>query len=223
MGTGDTRQDDAPAGGVGTITPPAGQSATGPAARPGERRDRRPGRPGPAGPRTPASQSGAPLSGLRSEERSDERRGKTADSGAAEASGTSRARRGKAPGQSARRRAGQQSEWGKHNSHRVPFFFLLCGLLGGALVSALVISTTLAEGSFEITRLQQSNNALAKQRQMLQEQVAAAQSAQTIEERALKLGMRPAGELRFLDLKTGKVRTDAGGGAAAIDVPGYTP
>jgi Na+-transporting NADH:ubiquinone oxidoreductase subunit NqrC len=106
----------------------------------------------------------------------------------------------------------------------MPFFFLLCGLLGGALISALVISTTLAEGSFEITRLQQSNNALAKQRQMLQEQVAAAQSAQTIEERALKLGMRPVGELRFLDLKTGKVQTDAGNGAvAAIDVPGYTP
>jgi Na+-transporting NADH:ubiquinone oxidoreductase subunit NqrC len=106
----------------------------------------------------------------------------------------------------------------------MPFFFLLCGLLGGALISALVISTTLAEGSFEITRLQQSNNALAKQRQMLQEQVAAAQSAQTIEERALKLGMRPVGVLRFLDLKTGKVRTDEGSGAVrAIDVPGYTP
>jgi hypothetical protein len=106
----------------------------------------------------------------------------------------------------------------------MPFFLLLCGLLGGALVSALVISTTLAEGSFEITRLQQSNNALAKQRQMLQEEVAAAQSAQVIEERALKLGMRPVGDLRFVDLKTGEVKTDAGSGAAAaIHVPGYTP
>jgi hypothetical protein len=36
--------------------------------------------------------------------------------------------------------------------------------------------------------------------------------------------MRPAGELRFLNLKTGKVQTDAGSGAvAAINVPGYTP
>jgi hypothetical protein len=34
--------------------------------------------------------------------------------------------------------------------------------------------------------------------------------------------MRPVGELRFLNLKTGKVQTDAGSGAvAAISVPGY--
>ena len=106
----------------------------------------------------------------------------------------------------------------------LPFFLLLCVLLGGALVCALVISTTLAEGSFQITKLQQSNDALARQRQMLQEQVAAAQSAQVIESRALQLGMRTAGELRFLNLKTGKVQTDAGSGAvAAINVPGYTP
>ena len=87
-----------------------------------------------------------------------------------------------------------------------------------------MITTTLAEGSYRITRLQQSNNTLMRQRQILQEQVAAAQSAQVIESRALQLGMRPAGELRFLNLKTGKVQTDAGSGATAdISVPGYTP
>jgi hypothetical protein len=109
---------------------------------------------------------------------------------------------------------------------RLPFFVLLCGLLSGALVSALVISTTLAEGSFEITKLQQADNALARQRQDLQEQVATAQSAQMIEQRAYELGMRPVseGELRFLNLKTGQIQTDAGSGAvSAINVPGYTP
>jgi len=36
--------------------------------------------------------------------------------------------------------------------------------------------------------------------------------------------MRPAGELRFVNLKTGTVQTDAGSGAvAAIQVPGFTP
>jgi hypothetical protein len=106
----------------------------------------------------------------------------------------------------------------------MPFFLLLCGLLGGALVSALVISTTLASGSFEITRLQQSDDALARQRQQLQEQVAAAQSAQVIEQRAYQLGMRPVGVLRFINLKTGKIVTDVGSGAvSAIQVPGYTP
>jgi hypothetical protein len=110
-------------------------------------------------------------------------------------------------------------------AHRVPFFLLLCGLLGGALVSTLVISTTLAAGSFEITRLQQSDDALARQRQQLEEQVAAAQSAQVIEQRAYQLGMRrPVGVLRFVNLKTGKIITDVGSGAGpAIQVPGYTP
>jgi hypothetical protein len=109
-------------------------------------------------------------------------------------------------------------------SHRMPFMLLLCGLLGGALVSALVISTTLAEGSFQITGLQNSTSALMKQRQVLQEEVAQAQSAQVIQSRALKLGMRPQGELRFLDLKTGKTSSDRGTGLEnAINVPGYTP
>ncbi len=106
----------------------------------------------------------------------------------------------------------------------MPFLLMVCVLLGGALICALVISTTLAEGSYQITRLQQSNDALARQRQILQEQVAQAQSAQVIEQRALQLGMRPLGELRFVNLKTGKVQTDVGTGAARyIDVPGYTP
>jgi cell division protein FtsB len=116
---------------------------------------------------------------------------------------------------------GKQSERGKQ---RMPFFLLLCGLLGGALVCALVISTALAEGSFQITHLQQANTALAKQRQLLREEVAAAQSAQVIQARARQLGMLPAGELRFLNLKTGKIQADPGSGAVrAIHVPGYTP
>ena len=36
-------------------------------------------------------------------------------------------------------------------SPRMPFILLLVGLLGGALVSLLVISTTLAQGAFQIT------------------------------------------------------------------------
>jgi cell division protein FtsB len=112
----------------------------------------------------------------------------------------------------------------EQGARRMPFVLLLCVLLGGALISALVISTTLAQGSFQISKLQQSNKELARQRQILQENVAAAQSAQVIQARALQLGMRPAGELRFLNLKTGTVQTDAGSGAvAAVHVPGFTP
>jgi hypothetical protein len=113
---------------------------------------------------------------------------------------------------------------GSREKQKLPFFLLLCGLLGGALVCALVITTTLAEGSFRITRLQQASASLAKQRQLLREEVAAAQSAQVIQSRARQLGMLPVGQVRFLDLKTGKIQTDAGSGAVAdIHVPGYTP
>src|SRR5436853_6128309 len=46
---------------------------------------------------------------------------------------------------------------------RMPFILLLVGLLGGALVSLLVISTTLAQGSFRVTSLQEQNAQLAPQ------------------------------------------------------------
>ena len=107
-------------------------------------------------------------------------------------------------------------------THRLPFVLLLCGLLGGALVSALVISTTLAEGSFEISKLQSSTITQARQLQSLQEQVAQAQSAQQIAMRATKLGMRPVGELRFVDLKTGKLTTDGTNWPGYVP-PGFTP
>jgi hypothetical protein len=108
-------------------------------------------------------------------------------------------------------------------SHRMPFVLLLCGLLGGALVSALVISTTLAEGSFQISKLQDSTSSLARQRQTLEEGVAQAESPQQIEQRASKLGMRRPGELQFLNLKTGKTTNDGPTWIGAVNAPGYAP
>jgi hypothetical protein len=111
----------------------------------------------------------------------------------------------------------------------MPFLLLVCGLLGGALVSALVISTTLAQGSFEITQLQQENSQLARQQQQLRDQVATEGSDQVIQRSAYKLGMRTQGMIRFLDLKDGTIKTDAGnaslgyGAVNAIKVPGYVP
>ncbi len=106
---------------------------------------------------------------------------------------------------------------------RMPFLLLVCGLLSGALVSALVISTTLAEGSFQISQLQQQDSVLARQRQALEAQVAQAHSPTVIQQRAYQLGMRPVDVVRFLDLRDGKVKTDARGKAAsAAKVPGPT-
>ena len=107
---------------------------------------------------------------------------------------------------------------------RAPFILLLVGLLGGALISLLVISTTLAQGSFRITNLQQQDTTLARQEQLLTQQVAEAESPAQIAQEAEQFGMQQDPDLRFINLKTGKVVTGKVSQAdAAIDVPGYTP
>ena len=107
---------------------------------------------------------------------------------------------------------------------RMPFILLLVGLLGGALVSLLVISTTLAQGSFHITSLQAQNASLAREKQILTNQVAQAENPAVIAQRAEQLGMRPNPHLGFINPKTGKIVTGKPSRAdAAIEVPGYTP
>jgi hypothetical protein len=107
---------------------------------------------------------------------------------------------------------------------RAPFILLLVGLLGGALVTLLVISTTLAEGSYQITNLQQQNTNLARQEQVLTQAVAQASSPEQIAQEAAQFGMRQDPYLRFIDLKTGKIVTGkVPKSVADINVPGYTP
>jgi hypothetical protein len=109
-------------------------------------------------------------------------------------------------------------------SPRMPFILLLVGLLGGALVCLLVISTTLAQGAFRITNLQEQNANLARQEQTLTNEVAQAGNPAVIAREAELLGMRPNPRLGFIDLKTGKIVTGKPSRAeAAINVPGYTP
>ena len=238
------RQDDGTRSGVGTLTrsgprprpqqaPEAGQAA------PDARRSR-PSRPAPvprpvADPqaagvqRAPAQRPAAPRPGLR------RRAGVPPQALPAERGGQPRRARttgpqpAVAPAQPAQvpLAPSQAAQPGTANapagSHRMPFVLLLCGLLGGALISALVISTTLAQGSFQINKLQDSTSALARQRQTLEEQVAQAQSAPVIEQRASKLGMRRPAELQFLDLKTGKTSNDGPAWTGAANAPGYAP
>jgi uncharacterized protein HemX len=107
---------------------------------------------------------------------------------------------------------------------RAPFILLLVGLLGGALVSLLVISTTLAEGSYRITSLQQQNANLARQEQLLTQQVAQASSPSQIAQEAEELGMQPNPNLQFINLKTGQVvKGKVSQADEEINVPGYTP
>ena len=88
----------------------------------------------------------------------------------------------------------------------------------------LVISTTLAQGAFRITNLQEQNANLARQEQTLTNEVAQAGNPAVIAAEAKQLGMRPNPRLGFIDLKTGKIVTGKPSSAeAAINVPGYTP
>jgi cell division protein FtsL len=104
------------------------------------------------------------------------------------------------------------------------FIVLLVGLLGGAMVSLLVISTTLAAGSFRIANLKQQNENLARQEQALTEEVAQQSNPAEIAKEAQQLGMRQDPYLRFINLKTGKIVTGKASRAeAAINVPGFTP
>ncbi len=107
---------------------------------------------------------------------------------------------------------------------RAPFILLLVGLLGGALISLLVISTTLAEGSFRISNLQQQDTNLARQEQLLSQQVAQAESPVQIAQEAEQFGMQQNPSLQFINLKTGKIVAGKVSQAdAQINVPGYAP
>jgi hypothetical protein len=109
-------------------------------------------------------------------------------------------------------------------SPRTPFILLLVGLLVGALVSLLVISTTLATGSFRIATLKQQNADLARQAQALTDQVAQASSQAQIAREAQALGMRQNPGLRFINLRTGKIVSGRVTKAdAALHVPGFSP
>jgi hypothetical protein len=92
---------------------------------------------------------------------------------------------------------------------RMPFVLLVLALLGGALVSMLVLHTILAQDAFTITELQRENRALSQQEEALAEEVLEAESPDELARRAQELGMEPGGAPRFLDPESGEIHGDA--------------
>lgn len=88
---------------------------------------------------------------------------------------------------------------------RMSFVLLVLGLLGGGLISLLVVNTTLAAASISISRLQQHNSAQIQLVQELQQQVASERSPAVIEREAARLGMRTQQLPSFVDLRTRKI------------------
>lgn len=99
---------------------------------------------------------------------------------------------------------GSRQHWLSHSGQagRTAFVVLLLGLLGGGLMCLLVVNTTLAANSIQISQLQQDNAATTQRIQQIQQQVAAQGSAAVISKEARRLGMRPVQVPAFIDLRT---------------------
>jgi hypothetical protein len=199
------RPDTRPAGyGVGIRARSAeNETHAGRSSRPDARRPARPGRrPRPGWPSHPPKSPVRPTSPVRPP--GPGRSGRPASTSAAEPQ-VQRVKppadRSAPPGETSARGTAQAN-----HIRRTSFFLLLLGLLGGGLVCLLVVNTTLAANSFEISRLQHQNTARTEQVQQLQQQVAVERSAAMIEKEARRLHMRPDPALLFVDLRTKSIQ-----------------
>jgi uncharacterized protein (DUF3084 family) len=89
-------------------------------------------------------------------------------------------------------------------------FLVLCGaLLAAALLTVLVLNTTMAYGSYEMARLQGQSNRLAQDIQSKQQSLRAAEA--DLERRATRLGMVKNEGTTMLDV-SGAAAAAAGAG-----------
>uniref|UniRef100_UPI0025538AC0 hypothetical protein n=1 Tax=Nocardiopsis sp. ATB16-24 TaxID=3019555 RepID=UPI0025538AC0 len=111
------------------------------------------------------------------------------------------------PAARSRTRAGAQTR-----APRIPFVLLILGLLGGALVSLLVLRSVVAEEAFAISNLQTENRELSYTEQQLRSTVAHLETSERIAREAEEMGMEPGEAPLFLDPDSGEVRGSAGSG-----------
>jgi hypothetical protein len=88
---------------------------------------------------------------------------------------------------------------------RAPFVLLVCGLLGGALVSLLLLNTVLAQDAFTLSELQRGNQQLSERKQALQEDISRENSPAVLHSKARGLGMVDGQRPAFIDPRTGRV------------------
>ena len=85
------------------------------------------------------------------------------------------------------------------------FILFVTGLLGIGLVAMLVINTSLAQGAFQISELQQEQAVLAEQEAVLTQVVEQASTPSALESSARALGMVPNQNPVFLRLSDGAI------------------
>ncbi|MEU6662939.1 septum formation initiator [Streptomyces sp. NPDC046821] len=111
---------------------------------------------------------------------------------------------------------------GKSQAARTPFVLLVVLLLGGGLITLLMLNSALNEGSFRLNDLKKRTTDLTEDEQALQRDVDAYAAPDALQRRARKLGMVPGGDPAFLkpDGTVGGVPSQA---AAAPVAPRPTP
>ncbi|MFJ6717244.1 hypothetical protein [Streptomyces sp. NPDC091259] len=102
---------------------------------------------------------------------------------------------------------------------RMPFVLLVVALLGGGLISLLLLNSALNQGSFQLSKLKKETTVLRDEQQELQRDVDGYSAPDALQRRAHELGLVPGGSPVFIG-PDGKV---AGTPAAAEAPPAPAP
>ncbi|MET8688553.1 septum formation initiator family protein [Streptomyces sp. NPDC004732] len=88
---------------------------------------------------------------------------------------------------------------GPSQAARTPFVLLVVLLLGGGLITLLILNSSLNEGSFQLSELKKQTKDLTEEEQELQREVDGFAAPDALQRRAQELGMVPGGDPAFLD------------------------
>lgn len=110
---------------------------------------------------------------------------------------------------------------GPSTAARTPFVLLVVVLLGGGLISLLLLNSALNQGSFKLSELKRKTTELTDEQQALQRDVDNRSAPGALERRARELGMVAGGSPAFLD-PDGTVR-GVPGEATALPSPAPSP
>jgi hypothetical protein len=103
------------------------------------------------------------------------------------------------------RKPGNTASRAVRTAPRAPFVLLVVGLLGGALVSLLLLNTVLAQDAFTLSELQRGNQQLNERKQALQEDISREGSPAVLHAKARGLGMVDGRSPAFIDPRTGQI------------------
>ncbi|MFJ6795754.1 hypothetical protein [Streptomyces sp. NPDC091268] len=81
---------------------------------------------------------------------------------------------------------------------RTPFVLLVVALLGGGLISLLLLNSALNQGSFQLSKLKKETTTLTDEEQALQRDVDGHSAPDALQRRAQELGLVPGGSPVFI-------------------------